>query len=205
MKVAGIVWIQEISNVKISSELQGNLDTFWALCGDSAVRNVILATTKWDDVDEEVGSKNEQKLVSTVWKDMIKHGSISMRFNASSESAWEIINLILDKRPIGFVLIQTELVELDETIAQTAAGRTLRWTLQELLEQQEALNGVVTDGTQPVPRKKRKSGLGQSTIATTHKTIPYVKMRQKVANAIGKECRDNIAVEDPKESDIIIP
>ena len=88
MKVAGIVWIQEISNVKISSELQGNLDTFWALCGDSAVKNVILATTKWDDVDEEVGSKNEQKLVSTVWKDMIKHGSISMHCSGCCCAAW---------------------------------------------------------------------------------------------------------------------
>lgn len=208
MKLAGIVWIQDISHVKISSESQRNIDTLWALCGDSAVRNVILATTKWDDVGEEVGFKNEQKLVSTVWKDMIKHGSTLMRFDPSSESAWTIINLILDKQPVDFLLIQTELVRLDEIVAQTAAGQTLRWTLKELLEQQEALrrgSGVVTGGDQSRPRKKWRSGLTPSVIATTSKSKASSKMRQKLTNAVGKESRDTKTVEDPKESDIIIP
>lgn len=139
MKLAGIIYLHEISQTKISSDTQRNIQTFKELCGDEAMQNVVLGTTKWGDMNQEVGCRKEQQLSDTLWKDMIERGSTTVRFEGTHESARSIIDLVLDKDPVDFVLIQTELVMLHRFIAQTAAGRTLRWTMQELREQQEAL------------------------------------------------------------------
>jgi hypothetical protein len=111
---------------------------FNKLCGDSALKNVILTTTKWGDIAPDVGRKREQQLSDTSWRKMLAQGSKMARFTDAPGSASAIIDLILDKDPVD-ALIQQELVDLQKLLPETEAGKTLRYTLQELLEAQKKI------------------------------------------------------------------
>lgn len=139
MKVAGIIYLHEISQNRMFGSSRKNLDMFNKICGQNALKNVVLTTTKWAAITEDMGERRERQLADTYWKEMIRHGSTMARFKGTQASGWEIIGGILSKRVVDFVLIQEELVELQRLIPQTEAGQTLRYTLQELLKQQQEL------------------------------------------------------------------
>ena len=135
MRVAGIIYLHDIVQTRMFGTARKNLDMFRKLCGDEALKNVVIGTTKWCYVTPEVGKQHEQLLRDTYWKEMLQQGSVTMRVHADSTSAWEIINHILKNDRIEFVRIQEELLELQKVIPETDAGRTLRYTLEELREQ----------------------------------------------------------------------
>jgi hypothetical protein len=70
---------------------------FYRLCGQDALKNVILATTKWGDVTREVGLRREQQLAENHWKDMLDSGAKMAQFNNTQESAWAIVDLVLQR------------------------------------------------------------------------------------------------------------
>jgi hypothetical protein len=70
---------------------------FADLCGEDAVRNVILATTMWNQVNEETGKRREDELKGKYWKTMLENGSVTIRFLDSYKSTWDIVDIILDK------------------------------------------------------------------------------------------------------------
>ena len=107
---------------------------FRKLCGDEALKNVVIGTTKWCDVKLEVGQQREIQLCDGLWKEMIQHGSVVMQ--AHDDSVWNVVNHILENKTIDSVLIQNELMKLRMIIPQTSAGQELRFTLKEELEVQ---------------------------------------------------------------------
>ena len=109
-----------------------NLDMFRKVCGDEALRNVVIGTTKWDEVGLERGQQREQDFRSTCWKEILQLGSVIMRVHADFASAWEIVNYILENDRIEFLRIQEELLEFRRPIPGTEAGRTLLYTLEDL-------------------------------------------------------------------------
>ena len=135
MKVTGILYLHEISQARMFGTARKNLEMFRKLCGDEALGNVVLGTTMWGDVSLEKGQQHEQQLRSTYWEEMLQQGSVIMRVHGDSASAWEIVNHILESSRVEFVRIQEVLLELQKVIPDTDAGRTLRYTLEELREQ----------------------------------------------------------------------
>ena len=105
---------------------------FRKLWGDEALKNVVIGTTKWDDVELDVGQQREIQLRDNFWKEMIQHGSVVMQVH--DDSAWKVVNHILENKTIDSILIQNELMKLRMIIPQTSAGQESRFTLQELLE-----------------------------------------------------------------------
>ena len=93
VKLTGLLYLHRISAVRFSGTSLKNLAVFKDLCGDNNLKNVVLVTTMWDEVqDESVGAEWETQLLSDFWKDMTDHGSRTCRFTGTRESAWEIIN-----------------------------------------------------------------------------------------------------------------
>jgi hypothetical protein len=70
---------------------------FADLCGEDAIRNVILATTMWNQVNEEIGKRREDELKGKYWKTMLENGSVTIRFLDSYKSTWDIVDIILDR------------------------------------------------------------------------------------------------------------
>ncbi|KAG5653182.1 hypothetical protein H0H81_001899 [Sphagnurus paluster] len=133
MKLAGIVYLHEITQCAMTSA-QKNLHLFSKLCGPQAIKNVVLATTKWSDIDQETGVKREEILKEGYWKAMLELGSTVHRFDATQTSARSIITRILEQDPVDSILIQQELVDLEKALADTAAARSIRDQLYRALE-----------------------------------------------------------------------
>ncbi|KAG5638661.1 hypothetical protein H0H81_011213 [Sphagnurus paluster] len=137
MKLAGVIYLHEISQPRMMGAPRRNLEMFRELCGEDAVKNVVLGTTKWDDVTPEIGNKREEQLREKYWGHMLTLGSKMSRVENNKEAVWKVIDHILNNQPVDALVIQEELVDHRRIIPETAAGRALRATLQELLETQE--------------------------------------------------------------------
>jgi hypothetical protein len=117
----------------MSGSLLKNLKMFMAICGQKAMPNVIMATTKWGEVRNETGKRREDELKETFWKDMLDNGCRAERFEDTYESAWFIINRI-PTDDWAKVRLSQEMVERRLELKQTAAGITLNNELKNLIK-----------------------------------------------------------------------
>ena len=117
-----------------------NLRMFEELCGKNALKNVILTTTMWDEVDEETGLAREEQLKKIYWKAMIDRHSQTGRFEGTRDSAFRLIDPLIDKANARHeLLIQRELCDLDVRLKDTAAGRRFHPEIKDLVKQQQTL------------------------------------------------------------------
>jgi len=144
-KVAGIIYLHDISQTRMFGSTRKNLQLFNQLCGDDALKNVILGTTKWGDIKEDVGKRREGQLAESHWKDMLSYGATMVRFKNTPESAWDIVKLILRKQ-VTALHIQKELVDLGHILPDTDAGKTLRFTLEEQVKAQKEMASRLANG-----------------------------------------------------------
>jgi hypothetical protein len=149
MKLGGVIYLLSIADKRMKGTTLRNLEMFSQLCGDKALARVVLGTTNWGEVSEDVGKKREQQLDKIFWSAMTASGSKSLRFERTHESAEIFLDAILNQLEFraadGEILsdnivlkIQDELVELERRILETAAGqkKKLRYSLEQLRQMQ---------------------------------------------------------------------
>jgi len=155
---------------------------FGKLCGDDAIKNVILATTKWSHIVGDVGKQREEQLSKMYWKRMLDQGSGMAQFRATPKSAWDIVGLILKKKEVYALLIQEELVDLQKRLPETEAGIALRHTLQELLEDQKEMARQLREETEaqrnaePAPELRVRYEETQERLSSTLNQIQDLKV-----------------------------
>lgn len=110
-----------------------NFVMFQKLCGPAFLANVVLATTRWSEVNPAVGEARESELKTkeAFFKPIIDMGSPLMRYENSFESARNILGHLAGKTPLT-LLIQKEIADEMKTVSETAAGLELH---REILEQ----------------------------------------------------------------------
>jgi hypothetical protein len=94
---------------------------FLKLCGDGAIRNVVLATTMWTKVKPEIGERREKQLKETYWRGMLAVGSRMMRFDDSFDTAWKMLDDIVNAPEIDkehALLLQKLVVDLNRPFWQ---------------------------------------------------------------------------------------
>lgn len=104
-----------------------NLRMFRKLCGDDALKNVLLVTTFWDTVSASEGVRREQELATNdeFWGRMVtKYGSKMKRWtrNADSGATMAILGSIGPDSKCA-LKAQIEIVEEGKQIKQTDAAR----------------------------------------------------------------------------------
>ena len=159
MKLGGVIYLLSITE-KMRGTTRKNLDMFHQLCGDKALSSVVLGTTKWGEVDENVGKDREEQLAEKFFGGMVASGSKVLRFDPrprpsrTDRSARAFLDAILDQLEFGknekilndsVLQIQNEIVELERRIPETAAGKELRYTLEQLVQMQK--EGTNTEKT----------------------------------------------------------
>jgi len=139
MKLAGVIYLHEISQTRMLGTTLKNLKMFHKLCGEDALSSVVLGTTKWSEVNEAVGDDRLKQLENNFWKEMIQGGSKVFKFDKTYESAWNMVNHLLRKHHLNYdvLQLQQELVDLHKIIPDTDAGKELRYTLEQLLKIQK--------------------------------------------------------------------
>lgn len=138
IRLHGIIYLHRISDVRMQGSAKKNLVTFKELCGEDALKKVVLASTMWDIVPEEKATKREQELKDTpeFWGWMLSKGSSVHRYNNTAESAREIIlSLAGHNAPIATDL-QKQMVDEGKRLDETSAGQGLK---NELLKERQKL------------------------------------------------------------------
>ena len=139
--------MHRISDVRFTGTAVKSFKTLLAMCGDKALRNVVIMTTMWGKVALEVGIAREQELAESFFKPALDNGARLLRHNTTAESTHEVIRTILENRQVT-LQIQEEMIDHWKRVSETAAGRELRRELDEhtgkrlaqLRELQEMLN-----------------------------------------------------------------
>ena len=139
-KLAGIIYLHDISLTRMLGSTRKNLDVFQKLCGKSdALKRVVLCTTFWSTIrQKDDGVVRTKQLKEKYWKEMTEGGSTVRNFEDSQKSAWDVLTPILIEQDrygeMNALQIQEELVEAKKLIPDTEAGRQLRYSLDQLLK-----------------------------------------------------------------------
>jgi septin family protein len=135
VKVSGIIYLHRISSPRMEGSALRNLRMFRKLCGDEFMKNVVLGTTFWDIVSEEIGSAREEELLQTdnFFKNMKALGCDVVRISDDRDSNLKLLSRFAVNRP-SVMQIQQELIE-GKSLAETAAAYAISQELAELQRQ----------------------------------------------------------------------
>lgn len=153
----GIIYLHRISDVRMQGSAKKNLLMFKKLCGDDALRKVILATTMWDIVPGAVAEAREKELVDTpeFWGYMVSKGSRLCRHDKTLARAREIVESLITggdrSRPTIVLDLQDQMVTQARPLQETAAGIELEAEIarerkkfeKELKETREMMNEAI--------------------------------------------------------------
>ncbi|KAG6330799.1 hypothetical protein ID866_8291 [Astraeus odoratus] len=109
-----------------------SLRNFQKMCGKKMASQVILVTTMWDQVDEEIGDERLAELERTYWKAMISRGAVSFKYENSSESAKTLLRDLAEKKMMQDQSLQLSV--LTQELRETDAGEGLSSRLGQLAE-----------------------------------------------------------------------
>ncbi|KAL4068934.1 hypothetical protein V8B97DRAFT_1970817 [Scleroderma yunnanense] len=131
--LTGLIYAHRISDTVVEAS-ERNLRMFRKLCGDDSLKNVVFVTTMWDKVTLEEGGRLEQDLVSSngPFRPFLDEGAIMMRYDRTSDSAADIINILLQKSPTTLQIVR-EISEQKMTLQDTAVGAELHNEIRERL------------------------------------------------------------------------
>ncbi|GLB39564.1 hypothetical protein LshimejAT787_0700740 [Lyophyllum shimeji] len=122
-RLGGVVYLHEISQARTPGPaLWKNLEYLAGQMHNGGAnqvggKGIVISTTKWSEVPQEVGERREKELQEKDWKLMIGLGTKVCRYQDTYESGWEVVHLILDhvakKRSI-----EEDLQEIEKIIAR---------------------------------------------------------------------------------------
>lgn len=157
----GIVFIHRISDQRMGGISCRNFYMFRKLCGDNALKNVVIVTNMWGLVDPDLGRSREMELASNpkFFKPALDKGAIMIAHDNTYYSAVDILEPLLErgrsKKPLQ---IQKELVDEHKNITETAAGAELAKELAELSEKhRQELKEVQDDMRRAMQRKDEET------------------------------------------------
>ncbi|RPA75793.1 P-loop containing nucleoside triphosphate hydrolase protein [Ascobolus immersus RN42] len=138
-RLAGIIYLHRIKDGRMQGSALRNLRMFRKLCGDDPLKNVVLATTFWEEVAPEVGASRERELSERDdwWGAMQKRGSVVTRLDKTQASARRLVGAFFNAQPVT-LQIQAEIVHQNKTLVDTQAGEYLNQQLVELRKRHEA-------------------------------------------------------------------
>jgi len=141
-----------------------HLELFRSLCGDDALGNVMLVTTRWDCIGpQELGSalRREQELMDKWWAPMRKMGSHATQFRGSRGEAEVMVLELMRDRPSIVLDVQRELVDGNMEIGETKAGRQLEQQQKTRMVDHEKLLARLDAEIAAVQRQAQSADVAQ--------------------------------------------
>jgi hypothetical protein len=124
--LSGVLYFHPISDIRMGGISMRNFVMFRKLCGENALKNVVIVTNMWGDVNPRIGNAREAQLMreDIFFKPVLDKGAQTTRHNNTASSAEHIIRLLINNRPLP-LRIQEELVDEHKDISGTGAGEEL--------------------------------------------------------------------------------
>jgi cell division FtsZ-interacting protein ZapD len=151
-KLAGVIYIHRISDLKFGGLAVKNFRMFRELCGEKSLKNVVIVTNMWGSVIHQKGVERERELADEHFKAAIGKGAQLCRHKNTPESARAILRAILKNQPV-VLEIQRELIDEGKDIGQTAAGAELK---REILEVEEKYQKEIKALEEKLEEEKRR-------------------------------------------------
>ncbi|KAF5670342.1 P-loop containing protein [Fusarium circinatum] len=132
-KLTGILYLHRITDVRMDGSAMRNLKMFRKLCGEDPMKNVIILSTFWGQIDNERAIAHEAELKTNpdFWGSMIEHGAQVLRFDGTQQSAIDTLMSLATKAKMTLD-IQRELVDEEKPLGETAAGNAVNEELHHL-------------------------------------------------------------------------
>ncbi|CAK5269642.1 unnamed protein product [Mycena citricolor] len=134
VKLAGVIYMHRISDVRMGGISTRNFRMFRQLCGDQTLKNVVIVTNMWDAAGLKLGEAREKELATDdrFFKPVIAKGARMLRHDKGLISAQSILREIIGNVP-ATLQIQRELVDEKKAITDTAAGVTLNKEIADMV------------------------------------------------------------------------
>lgn len=133
VELKGVIYIHRITDIRYSRAAVKTFEIFKKICGQTALSNVLLVTSRWEGVDPATGAGRERQLKDKFWAYMLGHGSNMSRFHGDRPSAVGLVSQLLQKDTVVLQL-QKELVSEGKQLEDTAAGAYVSNNLEKLKE-----------------------------------------------------------------------
>ncbi|KAL4259606.1 hypothetical protein AB1N83_006546 [Pleurotus pulmonarius] len=146
VRLAGILYLHRITDNRVVSTFLKDATSFRSLYSEDELQKIVLVTTMWDEVDQAAGAETETELERYYQKTMLKQGSRIMRHINTFQSAWDIVDHIVDghnKR--NNAELQKEMVNLETRLLKTSAGKELFGKLRALVKRQQDILCLLRD------------------------------------------------------------
>ncbi|KAI0404434.1 P-loop containing nucleoside triphosphate hydrolase protein [Xylaria palmicola] len=133
VKLSGILYLHRINQPRMQGSALKNLSLFRSLCGDDALRKVVLVTTMWDITEGDIAESREKQLKGTskYWGGMVAKGSQVIRHNNTQKSAFALFETFMKGDPKIVLKIQSEMVDSQRPLERTNAGNDIKEMLAE--------------------------------------------------------------------------
>ena len=121
----------------MAGALKKSFGLFTKLCGDDALRNVVIVTNMWSKVTPEEGNARQRELETDnrFFRPALKLGATITRHDNTRDSALGIIRGLLDNHPVPLG-IQRELVDSRKHFLETEVAQEVNRGLQTLIQRQ---------------------------------------------------------------------
>ena len=136
VELKGVIYIHRITDVRYSRSAIKTFEVFKKICGERALKNVLLITSRWSEVKQSTGSDREKQLKDKFWAYMLQRGSNMSRFHGDRDSAISLVSQLLCKETVVLEL-QKELVDDGKRLDETVAGSYVSDNLEKLKEKYE--------------------------------------------------------------------
>jgi hypothetical protein len=131
LELKGVIYIHRITDIRYSRSSVKTFEIFKNICGERALKNVLLITSRWNEVSESVREERERDLRDRFWAYMLGRGSHMSRFHGDHDSAVSLVSQLLIKETVVLEL-QEELVSQSKKLGETAAGLYVNGNMEEL-------------------------------------------------------------------------
>ncbi|OCL07322.1 hypothetical protein AOQ84DRAFT_440256 [Glonium stellatum] len=132
IRLSGIIYLHRITDIRMQGSAKRSLDMLKKICGPTNYANIVLATTRWDDISkasEEAQQQARQRYItlcerSLYWGDMCCAGAIATKLSPGRYCALKIVDHVIHKERRLAMLLQQQIVE-GTPIYRTDAGKIL--------------------------------------------------------------------------------
>jgi hypothetical protein len=137
-KLSGIIYLHRITDDRMRGSSLRSMRMFRQLCGESFYKNLLLGTTCWSLISEEVGSSREKELMTddNFWKGLVGKGA---QFVRMPDDGWEAKELVYDLarlEPVS-LQIQKEMTDSNLKFGALSATQTIEEDMSNLQVEHE--------------------------------------------------------------------
>jgi len=183
VNLAGVIYFHRISDERWRRSDTRSFGWLRRICGESTLRNVVLATNMWGNVDPEIGVTREQELAAEFVKPALDKGAQLRRHHDTTESAHQIIRAILDNRREA-LQVQRELVDENREFDRTTVGEEITREVDEHIRKLEREIGELQNELVTVRgREKETKSQLEAEIAELRKEVNKLANKSRNMNA----------------------